>query len=181
MKQESVKLLQDLLDEMIKTYNDLLKDGKYNEALNVMKNVEMTIRQLKELGVSTITESKAEGKFLDWYSVLKFFIETKQSQLIKLDNSSEESEKKHRGTGKTITLCKLSNNYGIPIYTSPQRKFVFEDRAKELGIRATIIDDLKMLKMFQLKNKEIILVDEGVDTTSDIFRGIDKIIIGFTR
>lgn len=176
MKQESVKLLQNTLDGLIKTYNNLLRDGKYNEALNVMKNVEMVIRQLKELGITTITEEKAEDKFLDWYNVLKFFIETKQSQLIKLDNSSEESEKKHRGTGKTTTLCKLSNDFGIPIYTSPQYQFVFEDRAKELGIKITTVNHPLQIQ------DEIILVDEASSLLNkDKISGTKNILIGFTN
>lgn len=175
MKQESINLLQDILDGLIKTYNNLIRNGKYNEALNVMKNVDMIVRQLKELGRTAIREEK-EDNFLDWYSVLKFFIETKQPQLIKLDNSSEESEKKHRGTGKTTTLCKLSNDYGIPICTSPQYQFVFEDRAKELGIHITTVNHPRQIQ------GEIVLVDEALSLLNkDTFSGTKNTLIGFTN
>lgn len=110
---------------------------------------------------------------------MKYFIETKQPQLIDLVYKDNGAEMKHRGTGKTTALVRLSHDYKIPIYTSKIHSSALKDREKELNLSVIIIDDLRGLNMVQYKNKNMILIDEMTD--------IDKIdrdryvVIGFTN
>lgn len=157
MKKENVTMLQDSLDLLMYKYNELLGKGSYNEALNVMKNFEMVIRQLQNLGENIIVP---DNQFFDWYSVLKFFIETKQSQLIQLDYTSHEKELVHRGTGKTTALVRLSSDYRIPIYTKKYYMTTFNDRAKEFNLNPIIVTEIRDLNLRQYNQKNIILIDE---------------------
>ncbi|MDF2588205.1 MAG: hypothetical protein K0S41_2046 [Anaerocolumna sp.] len=184
MKQESIKLLQNNLDNLVTKYDLLIKNNNYNEALNVMKNIEIILRQLKELGVSAFTneESDVKGKLLDWYAVLKFFIDTKQPQLIDLKYSPVDIQDKHRGTGKTTTLLRLSNDYNIPIFTDNYKLYEPElkRKASNLNLHITVLD-YRMLNMKQYENIEILLVDENTNINNSSLRGnnILKIFIGF--
>jgi len=191
MKKESVIELQKSLDKLISAHSKLISEGRINEAFNVMKNVESITRQLREFGVPITIEEESNNQFLDWYSVLKFFIETKQSQLIELDYSNRKNEMKHRATGKTTTLLKLSNNYGIPILVKNYQSdgHNLEEYAKTMGLHVRIVD-LRMLDMLQFQNIDILLVDEATTfyILSDDFkinhRGTNlhnKILIGFKR
>lgn len=179
MKQKSIEILQDNLDGLVRKYDVLVKDDKFNESLNVIKNIESTIKQLVYLNVPIINNEE-DSEFLDWYSVLKLFIETKQSQLINLDCSSIDAQIKHRGTGKTTALLQLANDYDIPIYCNGHIGTIqiLKDKAKCLNIRPTIIDNKRDFNLVQLKNQEIILVDENT-YLDDLPK--DKIIIGFTN
>lgn len=57
MKQESIRMLQDNLDNLVVKHNILIKDNKFGEALNVMKNIDAITYQLKRLGVLFITDT----------------------------------------------------------------------------------------------------------------------------
>lgn len=170
MKKESIKLMQDNLDFLVQKHSELLRSGKYNEALNVMKNVDSMVRQLRELGISL------DDNELDWYSVLKFFIETKQSQLIYLDYSSKENIAKHRGTGKTTAIVKLATEFNLPIYEPNNRQqLVYLDKLNQLG-KTT---NLEFVNYIDNGLSEIILVDETAKINLDNLRGMNKIFIGF--
>jgi hypothetical protein len=215
------------LETLTVQYTKCITTSNYNEALNIMKNIDMVVKQLKELDFQTFTskygtndsETGEEIKELaiwkqngfgqiknhevfkiiesgtisganikrclnneihnDWYNILKFFIETKQSQLINLDYTNHENEMKHRGTGKTTAIVRLSSDYRIPIYSSKIHSALLKDIQKELNLDAVIIDDIKLLNMRQYSCKGIILVDELTDISK-----IDSekfIIVGFTR
>lgn len=56
MKKESIKKLQDNLDVLVEIHTNLINEGKFNEAYNVMKNVDAITRQLQYMGVTIITE-----------------------------------------------------------------------------------------------------------------------------
>lgn len=184
MKKESINILQSTLDKLVEKHTSLINFRKYNKALNVMKNIEAVTRQLKDLGVSIIIEEK-NNQFLDWYNLLKFFIDSKQSQLIELDYSSMENEKKHRGTGKTTALFKLSNDYNIPILVENYQNEHIDliSRANDMGFHILVVDR-KMLNLPQFRHKEIILVDEKISL--ELYKNSlrdnildEKIIIGF--
>lgn len=120
-----------------------------------------------------------------WYEILKVFIEAKQSQLIRLDYSNKEEELKHRGTGKTESLIKLSNDYDIPILTGEYGncKSFIKKRASDLNLNVTVLD-YKTLNTKQFENVDMLLVDEDMSTRSDdhlmeFYK--NKIFIGFKR
>lgn len=215
---ENLKTLTD-------TYTNCISTKNYNEGLNVMKNIDMVVKQLKELDFQTmaskygsydsvtgeetrelaIWKQNGFGQIKDhevfkiesggnwctassvnsikvknhWYDILKFFVENKIPQLIELDYSNHENELKHRGTGKTSAIVRLSNDYNIPIYTNkPYYNVGLIDRNKEFNLNAIIVDDISKLNMSQY-NKGILLVDEVTNISK-----IDTnhfTIIGFTQ
>ena len=180
MKKNNVKVLQDKLDDLVEMYGKLIDKFNFNEALNVMKNIEIIIRQLQILGENVVTGDYTFKT--DWYDILKFFIEKKQSQLIQLDYVSHEKELVHRGTGKTTTLFKLSNDYRIPILVKNYEKEheELENFADKLGLHIIVVDT-RMLNKKQFEKIDILLVDENTDMSNIVFRGsnILKTIIGF--
>lgn len=119
----------------------------------------------------------------NWYDILKFFVETKQSQLIQLDYTSNEKQMIHRGTGKTTALLKLSNDYNIPILVKSYEKEhnELEKIANKFGFNISVVDT-RMLNMKQYEKIDILLVDENIDMNSVVLRGSDilKTIIGFS-
>lgn len=187
MKRENIIKLQRSLDNLIEIHNQLILSNKFNEALNVMKNIEAITRQLKDLDLPIIIEEEKYEQFLDWYNVLKFFIETKQSQLIELDYSDKENEKKHRATGKTTALLRLSNDYNIPIlirYNDPnniEHKLI-KEKAEAMNLNVVCVD-LKMLNLAQYKNYDVLLIDESTyfclkhKLDSSILK--NKVLVGF--
>lgn len=191
MKRENIIKLQRSLDNLIEIHNQLILSNKFNEALNVMKNIEAITRQLKDLDLPIIIEEEKYEQFLDWYNVLKFFIETKQSQLIELDYSDRENEKKHRATGKTTALLKLSNDYNIPILVSNYKSEYsdLKNKADALGLHITMVD-IKMINLMQFRDTQILLVDENTskyllsNEFKERYRGINldnRILIGFKK
>lgn len=186
MKRENIIKLQRSLDNLIEIHNQLILSNKFNEALNVMKNIEAITRQLREFDSPIVIESE-ENSHLDWYNVLKFFIETKQSQLIELDYSDKENEKKHRATGKTTALLRLSNDYNIPIlirYNDPnniEHKLI-KEKAEAMNLNVVCVD-LKMLNLAQYKNYDVLLIDESTyfclkhKLDSSILK--NKVLVGF--
>ena len=250
------------LDTLTNQYSKCITTNNYNEGLNVMKNIDMVVKQLKELDFQTMTSKYGtydtetgeeikelaiwkqngfgqikdhevfkigsggswcsitedntmnisakgisvndeqidelntkglfgiyEGKSVliekhksrsnQWYNILKFFIETKQSQLIQLGYSTEEDELKHRCTGKTSAIVRLANDFNIPIYTNKLYCDVgLIDRSKEFNANTIIVDDLSKLNIEQC-NKGILLVDESADISK--IKDEDFTIIGFTR
>lgn len=180
MKKESVKKLQDNLDVLVEIHTNLINEGKFNEAYNVMKNIDVITRQLKDWGIPIITENEVSDSFLDWYDILKFFIETKQSQLIELEYSSIEAQNKHRGTGKTFNIAKLAAEYNLTIYEpSKTKQSIFYDRLKELGIDTKI----SFINSLRGHRGKIILIDETTNVDVDInnIDYINNVLIGFKR
>jgi hypothetical protein len=180
MKQELINnLKQDIVLLLEKHSKEIAKDN-IGQAFNIMKDVDITLCQLKTLtGINDDFETPKKTIHKGWYDVLKFFIDTKQPQLIKLDHSSRENEMKHRATGKTSAIVRLSNDYKIPIYTSKIHSSDLKAREKELNLNAVIVDDIRLLNMQQYSIKGIVLVDELTDISKI---DIDKfIIIGFTH
>jgi hypothetical protein len=176
MKQESVKLLQKNLDTLTNTYDQFIANGKYNEALNVIKNLEMVIRQLQHLGVEDIIIKSEENTeyFSPWYNLLEYFVKTKQSQLITLDYSSIETQTKHRATGKTTAIVRLAHDYNIPILTSRKSESILLGRAKELNLT---INPIKEQGLALYNNSKVLLIDENFKIDKQDYK--DKIIIGF--
>jgi len=177
MKQESLNLLQKNIDILSQKYDLAIKSDNFGEALNIMKNIDALTRQLDFIGQKvTITTNDTYKN--PWYDVLKFFIETGQPQLIRLDYTSLDAEKKHRGTGKTTALLQLSNDYNIPIVFTGNDSIRItqdlKDRAKNLGLTTTVIEYKRGLRFSQ----DIILIDEGT-RLCDL--PDNKIIIGFTK
>lgn len=177
MKQESIKLLQENLDMLVSLNSKLVHEGKFNDAFNVMKNFDCAVKQLASLNIPIIFENTKDGKILDWYNVLKFFIDTKQPQIIKLNNSNKDEQIKHRGTGKTYSLLKLSSDFKLPIITNNSNYNNLIETSDYLGLDTLILNKSSMLCMGQFKNNSIVLVDEG----TDIPNIKDKIIIGFSN
>lgn len=179
MKQESLDLLQNNIDELTKKYDTLVKNNSFGEALNVMKNIDALTRQLDFIGQKVTIKPNNNDKFYDWYNVLKFFIETKQPQLIQLDYSTEEKTMRHRCTGKTTALTRLSIEYNIPILSKQVQSFVYKDRSDELQIASPIVISDRSKMLLQYTSKKIFLVDEF-----ELPFEIDKdkyILIGFER
>lgn len=180
MKQEIINNLKNDIDLLFKKHSQEIIKDNIGQAFNIMKDIDIALCQLK-----TLTDSNDEFETIQitinnkWYDVLKFFIETKQPQLIKLDYTSHENQFKHRGTGKSTAIVRLSNDYKIPIYSSKIHSSILKDRVKELNLNSVIVDDIRLLNMQQYSCKGIVLVDELTDINKI---DTDKfIIIGFTQ
>ena len=187
MKQESLNLLQKNIDILSQKYDLTIKSGNFGEALNIMKNIDALTRQLDFIG-QKVTITNDDTYKNPWYDILKFFIENKMPQLIKLNYSTNENELKHKGTGKTTALLRLSQDYNIPIFTDNYQRFEPElkRKAKDLNLHIKVLD-YKMLNMKQFQKDEVLLVDENtnIDNIDGFFfkgnMSLPKIIIGFTK
>ena len=177
MKQSGNEILKKDIALLLQKHTESIIKNEIGAAFNIMKDIDLALDQLSK--ITDIEVENEQQKSDGWYNVLKFFIETRQSQLIKLDHSSRENETKHRDTGKTTAIARLSSDYNIPIYCSQTHSRVLRDIEKELNLNAIIITDLSKLSLRQYSQKGIILVDELTDISKiDIERFI---IIGFTQ
>lgn len=178
----SVKLLRENLDNLIKSHDTLIKQNKFNEAFNVMKNVHIITEQLRHLGFSVIDEEdvSTDSEILDWHNVLKFFIENKIPQIIQLDCTDENAISKHRGTGKTTTILKLSSEHKIPVLYNNSEAGIREvkDMASLLNLKPIIIRSECEMNLKQYNNK-IMLVDEH--SCLDNINTDKYMVIGFTK
>jgi len=111
-----------------------------------------------------------------WYDILKFFIDSNQSQLIELDYSNKTEEVKHHGTGKTTALIRLANEYNLPVITDKIHFNLLKDIEKSLNLTVNIVNDLSILAMPQYKNINTVLIDEN---TNSRFINSKYTIIGF--
>jgi hypothetical protein len=186
MNKESIKILQGNLDSLVRKYNILINDNSFNEALNIMKNIDAVTRELQYIGENVITSDITIKN--DWYDILKLFVEKKISHRIELEYGNN-AEVKHRGTGKTTALFRLSNDYKIPILVKNyEREHIeLEKLSKSLGLHIAVVD-LKMLNMVQYRKCDVILVDEMTkfDFDVDSQRSREnilnsKVVVGFTN
>lgn len=178
MKQKATELLKKDIGILLQKHSESVLKGDIGSAINIMKDIDFSLAQLNKLdGIEIETnETQDENGFLNWYEVLKFFIETEQSQLIELGYSSINEEMKHRGTGKTTALLQLAHDYNLPIIVNSAIANVYRDKIKELGLKVNMVTDLSKLSMAQYKNIDTILIDEN---TNSRFIGSKYKIIGF--
>lgn len=181
MTQKASELLKKDIGVLLQKHSNAVSKDEIGAAFNIMKDIDISLAQLSKINdIEVETKNPQENtKLLDWYVVLKFFIETKQQQIIKLNYLNRESQMKHRGTGKTSTIVRLSSDLRIPIFTNKNSGLLLRNREKELNLNAIIIDDIKLLNMPQYKKSGIVLIDEMTDSSS-----IDTesfIIIGFSN
>lgn len=191
MESNSIKILNDNLDILVKRYDLCVKNNNFGESLNVLKNIDMLHSKIIDFaGKVEIKESenvelkssnstgwnKVDTNFLDWYNVLKFFIDSKQSQLIELDYSDA---KKHRQTGKTYALYKLSSDLNIPIYTNKINNDMNWLR-KQFSLNPTFVTK-QNLNLKQYKDLEILLVDEWTSYDLEDYIIKNYKVIGFKQ
>lgn len=182
---EMKESLQKDIEVLLERHSREITKERLGDALNIIKDIDIAMGQLRRISdmekYPICDKSKLnldEAYKNPWYDVLKFFIETGQPQLIRLDYTSLDAEKKHRGTGKTTALLQLSNDYNIPIVFTGNDSIRItqdlKDRAKNLGLTTTVIEYKRGLRFSQ----DIILIDEGT-RLCDL--PDNKIIIGFTK
>lgn len=189
MKQDLINSLKKDISLLIEKHSNEIAKDNFGQALNIMKDIDATLYQLKI--ITDINEefdlNKKDNIKNGWYDILKFFVETKQPQLIQLDYTNKENVIKHRGTGKTTALLRLSNDYNLPILVKNfEREHNELDKlSKSIGLHIIVVD-LKMLNMVQYRTHDVLLVDENTkfDFTNDNLRGYEnkldsKILIGF--
>lgn len=184
MFKETVKRkLQDDIEFLLEKHSKEIIKEHIGDALNIMKDIDIALNQLsKILDLPNETYSIKN----DWYDILKIFIEKKMSQRIYLEYGGN-AEVKHRGTGKTTALLRLSNDYNIPILVKNYERehTELEKHANLLGLHIIVID-FKMLNLAQFKKHDILLIDEMTKFDFDIdnqrsreYILNNKIIIGF--
>ena len=184
-----VNILKKDIALLLKKHSDLIsKDGverNMGQAINIMKDVDIALRQLSNIvhleanyGLDfslDVENDNGDNHMLNWYNILEFFIKNDIPQIIQLPYEEQEDQLKHRATGKTYTLVRLSHDYNIPIFvgSSGHQISILRDRAKELNLKDITIVDNNTIHSKQYSNKKLFLVDEVTD--------LNKLDLGLLR
>ena len=110
-----------------------------------------------------------------WEDLLRVFIENKQSMLYEL-SYDKDSEKEHRGTGKSTAIEKLAIEYDLPILTTDYRAKNFNKNKGENDI-CRAYSNYNNFRCYKSATSEIVLVDEGFIIDEDIKK--HHTLIGF--